>query len=166
MTSMTQTGTLQAKNQDPVENASSAVSLANALGQEMVPQTTLSTLRHYVENLLAAFARSVSINDANGLAQLLRHVRVQIRHSHVSGPAAVGEILETFHRSRPDSWMTTGNLSVGFVDNAVAYTATYQLWDSNTPHRCTEIGTFNGTLEAGPQVWYWREHEIIQPAAS
>ncbi|MGO4455300.1 hypothetical protein [Arthrobacter sp. RAF14] len=163
MTSETQAERFRTMNGRATTGPTYSRTLSNALEQEMIPNSTLPAARHFVENLLAAIARSISINDREGLSSLLHGVQITIDHDEpTSGPGTASLLLDVFRDVRPISCMTIGNLSFSLAGPDITYAGSYQLWGASAPYICVEIGVVDGKLEAGPQVWYWKELNIIR----
>lgn len=134
--------------------------VARVAEQDMEFHSPLPTARHYVENLLAAFSSAVSTTDTASLSYFIKHVSVRIHgRDHVSVPFTPDDIIEQFSPAGHSALVTIQNLSVGYSEKGLAYACIYQTWDANNPIPLS-VGTLQGRLKAGPQVWKWTNHDI------
>lgn len=136
-------------------------SLLVEAARDMEPRTNLTAARHYIQNLMAAFANFVTTRDVPAMSRLLGLCRVT--HHPLKGGA---NLLNTRLPGGLLSWcngsamLTTTDLSVWNEDRDVVYHCTYQIWQPGKIAPLTAMGTFAGRLESGPQAWRWLEHHI------
>lgn len=123
-------------------------------------QTSLTAARHHFENLLNAFSQAVCNRDVHRLGELTGTVAVSLNGDCQRGDTKHGRIIAWFGHENPATTQTITNISLRLDNRSVIYSATYQDWVSEPAPRCTAMGTFQGRLHAGPQVWRWQEHTI------
>lgn len=95
------------------------------------------------------------------LDELLRGVSVRLHGG--PGPARESpgqEILAWFGQPWTAQVQTVNNIAVHVSGKDAFYYATFQNWDKARHPVCTAVGTYEGCLTAGPQVWRWTEHTI------
>lgn len=137
----------------------------SAARQDLEFKSSLAVARHHIENLLAAFSHAVATRDEDSLATIIRTTRISVEEaelaSEVLGARCVIDWLAPWSRN---VLLTTNGLSVQFSGRSVLYAATYQTWEisteANSWPECASIGTLQGCLESGPQVWTWTEHTM------
>ncbi|WP_248761221.1 hypothetical protein [Pseudarthrobacter sp. SSS035] len=127
-------------------------------------ETAVSThaiVRHHVENLLSAFALAISTRDEDLLGELIRGVQIRFgRDIHSSTDPGPEGIIDRFEDRRRSTVQTVSNIGVKLSGRCAHYVATFQDWDLESEPTCTSIGSYEGCLIAGPQVWRWTEHAI------
>lgn len=129
---------------------------------DMEFQNTLAALRHYLENLLAAFSYAVCSRDTGRLGQLIKGVSISLHGCPECHPGSPGpeQIISWFGHTAPIMRQTITNISVQYGQDSVLYSAVYQDWEAGPSPRCTALGTFQGKLTTGHQVWRWAEHTV------
>jgi hypothetical protein len=138
----------------------------SAARADMEFNSTLPEARHYVENLLTAFSHAVCSRNTSLLGELTQHVAVGLgTPATLPGPRDPGQIIDWFAHSAPTTTQIVTNLSLGFFEDAVTYTAIYQDWEPESGPRCSALGTYHGRLKAGPTVWRWEEHTVTRLSA-
>jgi len=135
----------------------------SAARADMEFNSTLPAARHYVENLLAAFSHAVCSRQASRLRELTQCVAVGLGGlASCPGSHTPEQIIAWFGHMAPATTQVITNLSLGFFENSVVYTATYQDWETDSWPQCSAIGAYHGRLKAGPTVWRWEEHTITK----
>ncbi len=123
--------------------------------------STHAIIRHHVENLLSAFALAISTRDEDLMGELIRGVDIRFgRDIHSSTDPGPEGIIDRFEDRRRSTVQTVSNIGVKLSGSRAHYVATFQDWDLESEPTCTSIGSYEGRLIAGPQVWRWTEHAI------
>ncbi|MEO5314721.1 hypothetical protein PV772_11475 [Pseudarthrobacter sp. CC12] len=135
-------------------------SVLNAARADMEFKTSLPALRHYLENLLAAFAHAVVSRDDQYLDGLMKGVTVRLEGCLACTGSRPGgaPIISWFSVGSVSRRQTVTNLSVHFEEGFVLYSAIYQDWETTPAPRCIAMGTYRGRLKPERQVWRWVEH--------
>jgi hypothetical protein len=123
-------------------------------------ETSLPALRHYLENLLAAFTHAIVSQDDQYLGELMKRVTVGLEGcpACTSSRPGPGQIISWFGVGAASRRQTITNLSVYFEEDFVLYSAIYQDWETTPAPRCIAMGTYRGRLKAERQVWRWVGH--------
>lgn len=135
-------------------------SVLEAARADMEFETSLPALRHYLENLLGAFAHAVVSQDDEYLGELMKGVTVGLEGcpACTSSRPSSRQISSWFIVGTAVKRQTLTNLSVYFEEGFVLYSATYQDWETTPAPRCTAMGTYRGRFKSERQVWRWVDH--------
>lgn len=123
---------------------------------------TRTDARHHIENLLTGISFAVTASDRHLFAELTRGVQVRLGDGYSDpepGPDGIWAGLGG-SAGRPGLIQTINTIGVYRDGNSVHYLATFQNWEAGPEPACDSIGTYNGCLVSGPQVWTWTEHTI------
>ncbi|MFF1831478.1 hypothetical protein [Paenarthrobacter sp. NPDC058040] len=123
----------------------------------MILESGVSAVRHYVENLLAAFALALTLHDTDALERLLKGVSLGFHHADCT--LTPRELMSQTVESGV-SFVTISNVNVLRSGKSAAYHCFYQVWGQSVGRTCHGMGTLKGLLRAGPQVWRWTEHTV------
>lgn len=105
-----------------------SAAIFSAARADMEFNSTLPAARHYVENLLAAFSHAVCSRNASCLRELTQRVAVGLGgRASRPGPHDPEQIIAWFGHTAPATTQVITNLSLGFFENAVVYTAIYKV---------------------------------------
>lgn len=118
--------------------------------------------RHHIENLLTGISFAVTASDQTLFAELTRGVHVRLGAGYsIPEPGPEG-IWASLGGSTEDTGVIQTVSTIGVYPDGVStrYVATFQNWTTGSEPACESIGTYNGCLVSGPQVWNWTEHTI------
>lgn len=133
-----------------------------AASSDMEFTNPLPVLRHYLENLLAAFSHAICTRNTQYIDEMTGLVDVRLEgcpQCSNSSPTP-GQLISWFGHGATPMRQTVTNLSIQYVGDSVLYSAQYQDWETAPQPRCMAIGTYHGRLKAGHQVWKWVEHSM------
>lgn len=130
---------------------------------DMEFKSPLAVLRHHVENLLAGFSLAICTRNEGYLKELVGRVDVRLEGCPECSKCSStpDRLISWFGHRAPLTRQIITNLTLQSAGDSVLYSAVYQDWEAAPQPRCIAIGTYRGCLKAGPQVWRWTEHAIL-----